>query len=308
MPTATRLQDAQQVLAIASKRRGSLRRNRDCGATISGMPQWKAPQIERRWVGIATEPHAALAAVVSSHLRAPGVYFAVFAFPSIPTPHSPMMDYGADGALAQILGNRAATWINNALAGIQPEAILLLGLTEAEKSYLVPLLPVPKLVEINSVDDISHCLPTVSSEVGSLKCRPSEVALGLAHAKFLGASLTTAETAGPLPTSLRHGGPGVVVIESDGGIDDLVAVNFAFAINADVALVPVIDRREIDSLPRQLDAWSRDRSSRAFDSLRRQITARIKDIDFGLYEFATFFTVGLPYGLVLKMNCRVVTY
>jgi hypothetical protein len=101
------------------------------------MQQWKAPRIERRWVGIATEPHAALAAVVSSHLRTPGVYFAVFEFPSIPTPHSPVIDYGADGAFAQILGNRAATWINNALAGIQPEAILLLGLTEEEKSYLI---------------------------------------------------------------------------------------------------------------------------------------------------------------------------
>jgi hypothetical protein len=34
--------------------------------------------------------------------------------------------------------------------------------------------------------------------------------------------------------------------------------------------------------------------------MRRKITDRIKDIDFTKYKFATFFTEGLPYGLVLK--------
>jgi hypothetical protein len=265
------------------------------------MPQWKAPQIERRWVAITTKPHAALAAIVSSHFRAPGVYFAVFEFPSIPTPRSPVIDYSADGAFGQIVGTRAATWINNALAGIQPGTILLLGLTEAEKTYLAPLLPAPKVVEINSADDIGRCLPPTSPAVGSLRCRPQEAVLGLAHAKFLGKALVIDEGAEPLVTSVhRHGGPSIVIVESDGGIDDLVAVNYAFAIDADVTFVPAIDRRELDGLPRQLDAWSRDRSSRAFDPLRRQITIRIKQIDFRRYEVATFFTVGLPYGLVLK--------
>src|SRR5437773_890687 len=103
------------------------------------MPQWKPPVFDQRWVGIATDAQAHLAAVVSSHLSAAGQYLALFEFPSIPIAQAPVLDYTADGAFAQLLGRRSAGWINNALAGIQPERILLLGLTEEEKSYLVPL-------------------------------------------------------------------------------------------------------------------------------------------------------------------------
>jgi hypothetical protein len=43
-----------------------------------------------------------------------------------------------------------------------------------------------------------------------------------------------------------------------------------------------------------------DHSSDAFRELRKMITDRIKGIDFSKYQFASFFTTGLPYDLVLE--------
>jgi hypothetical protein len=262
------------------------------------MSQWKAPALDPRWVGIATDAQAYLAAVVSSHLSAAGKYFALFEFPSIPIAQSTVLDYTADGAFAQLLGRRSAGWINNALAAIQPERILLLGLTEEEKSYLVPLWPAKMLSDIQALDQIDQISATGPSE--PVSCQHSELGRGLLRAKSLGRRLVIDEAAMPLPSHAKAGGKGLVVIEADGGIADLIAVNYAFSIEADAVFVPAIDRHELDALPRQLQTWSSDRSSRAFDPLRQQITHRIKDIDFSRYEFVTFFTAGLPYGLVLK--------
>jgi hypothetical protein len=257
-------------------------------------------RIETRWVCITTDRHAALAAVVSSHFREPGVYFAVFEFPKTPKPYSTVIDYNADGAFARILGTRAATWINNALAAIQPEGYLLLGLTDSEKSYLLPLLPTAKVIDVNTLEDLPQREPFVPSGDYQLRCTSAEIALGLLQAKMSGKSLFIDEKAPHLPTNVQRGGSGVLVMESECSVEDVIAINYAFAIGADVVLVPPVEKSAIQSLARQLDAWSRDRSSTAFAAARREMTSRLKDINFSRYELATFLTVGLPYGLALK--------
>jgi hypothetical protein len=103
------------------------------------------PHIETRCVCIATHGQAALAALVSSHFSEGGVYFPVFEFPSIDVPYSPSADFGKDGYLGRILGDRAAHEINNSLARLQPDSILLVGMTENQKSYLRSLLPLRSL-------------------------------------------------------------------------------------------------------------------------------------------------------------------
>ncbi len=97
-----------------------------------------------------------------------------------------------------------------------------------------------------------------------------------------------------------HRGEGILLIENARSPDDIAAVNYAFAINADVVLVPSVDREEIRLLPRQLHDWGNDRSHETFHKVRRMISTRIKGISFPQYRFATFFTVGLPYGLIIR--------
>ena len=128
------------------------------------MAESTLPQIETRCVCIATHGQAALAALVSSHLSESGVYFPVFEFPSVDVPYSPSSDFGKDGYLARIMGDRAAHEINNSLARLQPDSILLVGMTENQKSYLHPLLPTEKLVELNSFGRCSYPTAIQSSD------------------------------------------------------------------------------------------------------------------------------------------------
>src|ERR1035438_912679 len=77
-------------------------------------------------------------------------------------------------------------------------------------------------------------------------------------------------------------------------------INYAASIDADIILADAAEREELQSLPRQLQAWAKDRSSPALRETKKKITERIKGIDFTTYAFATFFTAGLPYGLILQ--------
>ena len=72
-----------------------------------------------------------------------------------------------------------------------------------------------------------------------------------------GKSLFIDEKAPHLPTNVQRGGSGVLVMESECSVEDVIAINYAFAIGADVVLVPPVEKSAIQSLARQLDAWSR---------------------------------------------------
>ena len=259
-----------------------------------------APRIERRCVCIATNAQVVLAAAVSSYFQSDGVYFPVFEFPAIDIPYSPSCQFGKDGYFAHIVATRAALAINNALARIHPEVILLLGLTETQQTYLRAILPPQKLIDVNTVDDLSTRLPFAELQPDRIACKSWQIIEGLLVAKFTHKPLGVDESAPPMRETYLHRGEGIVIIENAGGLDDIAAVNYAFAINADVALVSPVDRDEIRLLPRQLREWGDDRSHEAFHKIRRMISTRIKGINFSQYRFATFFTVGLPYGLIIK--------
>ena len=258
------------------------------------------PRIESRWVCISARGRAALAAVISSYVQDSGVYFPTFEFPSIDVPYSPSSDFGKDGYLGRILGDRAAHEINNCLARIQPDTILLLGMTQNEKGYLRALLPAERLVEIDALADITSKLPFTAPKDDPILCRPSELIEGLLLAKFSRKPLAIDVSADPLPDRHVHGGDGILLIESDGGVTDVAAINYAFAIDADVVLVPAIDKHKARSLPRQLQAWSKDKSHHEFQWAKRAASKRLKEVSFSQYKFATFFTEGLPYGLFMR--------
>jgi len=258
------------------------------------------PRIESRWVCISARGQAALAAVISSYVRDSGVYFLVFEFPNIDVPYSPSSDFGKDGYLGRVLGDRAAHQVNNCLARIQPDTILLLGMTENEKSYLRARLPAERLIEIDTLAELSSKLPFSKPEGEPVRCKSSQLIEGLLLAKFSHRTLAIDESAEPLTDRHVHGGDGILLIEADGAVTDVAAINYAFAIDADVVVVPGIDKHQVRQLPRQLQAWSKDKSHYEFQWAKHAASKRIKGVDFSPYKFATFFTEGLPYGLFIK--------
>ena len=255
------------------------------------------PKIERRWVCIASSGQTRLAAQLSSYFNDPGVYFPIFQFPDLDRPHEEAPS--KDDYYTQIIGKRAATWINNSLVRIQPDSIILLGLSDASASYLRAILPSEKLVVVKSENELL-ALPFASGKPEPLTCRPSQAVEGLLRAKSQGVPLAFSDHAAELPHQKLDGKSGLILLENTFDIGEVAIINFAVSIDADVAIVPEVKREGLQSLPRQLQTWAKDRSSPALRETRKKITDRIKGLDFTKYQFATFFTVGLPYGLILK--------
>lgn len=255
------------------------------------------PKIETRWVCIAASEQTRLAAQLSSYFNDPGVYFPIFQFPNLDRPHEDVLT--KDGYFAQILGKRAATWINNSLARIQPHRIILLGLSGASASYLHAVLPAEKIILVNTEADLL-ALPFAKGKPEPLMCRPRQAIEGLLRAKSQRVPLAFSDNAPELPCQNLAGKSGLILLENTFDISEVAIINYADSIDADVVIVPEVAREDILSLPRQLQAWAKDRSSPALRETRKKVTDRIRGLDFSKYQFATFFTVGLPYGLILE--------
>jgi len=256
-----------------------------------------SPKIETRWICIAGSEQTQLAAQLSSYFSDPGVYFAIFQFPKLDRPYEEAPT--RDGYFTQILGKRAATWINNSLAHIQPDRIILLGLSDASASYLRAILPAEKFIVVNTEAELLE-LPFAEGKPEPLICKPHQAIEGLLGAKSQGVPLAFSDSAPDFPLRKLDGDSGLVLLENTFDISEVAIINYAASIDADIAIVPEVPREDILSLSRQLQAWSKDRSSPVLRETRKKIISRIRGLDFTKYQFATFFTVGLPYGLILE--------
>jgi hypothetical protein len=248
-------------------------------------------------VCVAADGQALLAAQLSSYFNASGTYFAVFEFPALDRPYEEVP--AKDGYFGQILGKRAATEINNCLAYIEPEFIILLGISEVAQTYLRAMLPQKKLLTVNTESELLSSEFTANAPE-PLKCKPSQVIEGLVAAKLAKRPLAFAEDAADIPAPPLLGKEGLTLLENSQGVDEVSIINYATSIDADIVIAEAVKREQLQLLPRQLQAWAADHSSPALREIRRKITERVKGIDFKRYKFATFFTSGLPYGLILQ--------
>jgi hypothetical protein len=242
--------------------------------------------METRWACIAASDQTRLAAQLSSYFNDPGIYLAVFEFPDLDRPHEEVL--GRDGYFTQIIGKRVVTWVNNSLARIQPDHIILLGLSDASASYIHAVLPAERLVVVDTEAQLL-ALPFAAGKPEPLKCKPSQAIEGLLRAKSQNVPLAFSENAPDLPCQKLDGKAGLILLENAFDIGEVATINYAASIDADVVIVPEVQREEIQSLPRQLQAWSKDRSSPALRETRKKITKRIEGLDFTKYQFATFF-------------------
>ena len=143
-----------------------------------------APEIEARWVFISTNREIQLAAGVASYFPDTNKYLCFFEFPAVEYPYTGSSDFGTDGYISRINGDRAAINIGNALAKIQPERIVLLRLTEIEKGYLAAHLPTEITIELNSPAELKDRLAIAPQFAGEVRCKPDEAIRGLLKARF----------------------------------------------------------------------------------------------------------------------------
>ena len=258
------------------------------------------PEVERRWTFISTNSQVQLAAEVASYMAATDKYVACFEFPSLDYPYTGSADFGTDGYIARAMGDRVATRINNALARIQPEMIVFLALTEIDKGYFTARLPSEIVIDLESAAQIPSVLGIDPKFAGEVVCRPNEVIRGLLKARFERKRLVFDELAHSLPASRLVGNGGFFAVEDNGDLHDIAAINLAFSCGVDVALLPSVSRASLQSLPRDLLDWSGDPSHHAYQAWKGRVGTALRGIDLNSYDFATFFTTGLPYGLFLR--------
>jgi hypothetical protein len=258
------------------------------------------PPINRRIVCIVDRENTALAAVLSSYLSRPGQYFPLFTFPSIAETRRGESAIDDDDFIPVIVGSEAAVTINNAIARLgRRDYVVLAGISAAQKSYFLSFGKA-QIVQIESTGDVADKLAPIGVSKGSdLRCKSSQVFVGLYLAQRSERYLVIDDTAPDLSVA-PLGKEGLIVIEQDfENANTVIAVNYAHSIDADVAFVAALGR---DERRQTLDLLHECRSGddAAFVQVAAKVDQRVGTIDFAAYQFATFFTTGLPYSLVLK--------
>ncbi len=262
------------------------------------------PSIDSRWIFVATNEQIQLAAEAASWLPDAGKFAAFFDFPSLDFPYTGSTDFGIDGYVARAMGDRTATTINNAVVSIQPDLVVLLGLNENSASYLRTRFPGDMIVEVSSIQEFVAALKLLPPSGGEVACRPGELMRGLALARLEQKRLIVDEKAAPLSASLRVGGEGLVAVEEEREVSEIVAVNFALSAKLDLLFIPAIEQDKLRNLPSDLHHWSSDPSHHIFQEWARHVRNALRGVDLGAYEHATFFTTGLPYGLFVQNTVR----
>ncbi len=265
------------------------------------------PTINRQFVCIVDFRKPELAAIISSYLNKKGVYFPILEFPHV-TCAKPKYeeDKQTENSLSIGRATHFATLANNILARITScDYLILAGLSVEQKSYLY-FLSKTNVIDISDMSEVDFYLSSFISEAKELLlCRPSDVFVGLSLALRSNFILKIDERAEPIQTS-PIGNGGLIIIENDNSVTPVIAVNYAYSINSDVHIVEPLDPDDRFIIHSCIEGW-RNGDLSQYKHIEQKVTDRIGAISFSKIDFATFFTTGLPYSLVLN-NCIPCSY
>lgn len=224
------------------------------------------PKINKKAVCIGCDKRSDLAREVSTFFSGADGYFPVFLFPEVRNPEKKDVEFEEDGYLNQMVGSENSIFITNALARIGPEYIIIAGLDANQKTFF-QRLPSKRIIFIDDISDLKK------------------------HDIFRAKQ----------PNDIPSNSSDLVVIEDGDDIVSVVAENFAKAVGAKVLRVPDTERRILEKVTKYIDEWKGKRSKYAsYTKIENLVNDRVSGVNFTDFKTATFFTNGLPYGLVLK--------
>lgn len=260
----------------------------------------KVPKIDTGHICIANKDNTALTAVVSSYFAEDGYYLPIFFFPDVgSTSSSEKADFQEDGYIAHAIGETAAALINNAMARMNAcKMIILIGLDDHQKSYL----RIPSKVTVIEVGDMSQAeekLLPISKKKDVLECKSDDVLNALFSAKKSGKRLSINEDA-TTETPTIEDGKGIIVLEKSEGALAVVAVNYAYAVDANLLVVEGFGKENRHGVEKNIQKWRENGSHNQLQKCLNKISQRVGSIAFKRLKYATFFTVGLPYSLGIK--------
>ena len=256
------------------------------------------PFIEKRCIVIADRDAVPLSAVISSYLFEPGTYLPLFTFPAVTAPKADGDDIPPEAYLSNAMGGEAATFINNAWARIHGSEYLVLAGLNAEQTSYISIPRGVKVIRIASPTEVREKLGVMPlRDRPELKCRAVDALKGLFAAERAARRLVMDESADPVTDADLTPG-GIIVAEQD-DVCSVIAVNYAASVGANLRLVPKATKSEIKQIHRSLQAWKQGGDGSQLEIVEEAVIARIGGVSFRDFEYATFFTSGLPYSLVL---------
>lgn len=165
------------------------------------------PALADRYLCIVDRDSAALAAVISSYLFQKNSYLPLFLFPPVTAPKTSGDNLRSEIYLSNAMGSDASVLINNAWARMGGSQYLILaGLSGVQKSYLS--IPIgTKIIEIGGLDDVAAQFSTIASQGhAELRCKASDILIGLSVAQREGKRLVIDERAPAIPRPAREKG------------------------------------------------------------------------------------------------------
>lgn len=265
------------------------------------------PSIGRRFLCIVDRDNPQLAAVICSYLNLAGEYLLLFEMPGVTAVKSEGQDEDqiSEHSLSQNRASELAVLFNNVLARIGGvENLILAGLSEAQLSFVRKYDGI-NTIELSNIDDAHQILSPFFDRKDYFSCRPDQVLQGLDHALRNGSWLLIDEFSDDVPIDNNPVLNGLVVVENDSSTNSVLAVNYARSIGADLQIVASLNHRQHYEIRHLLADWGNRKNEQllaedAFQEIERVVMSRVHHIDFSNYEFATFFTWGIPYSFILK--------
>jgi hypothetical protein len=258
----------------------------------------KIPEFNKEFFCIANIAEPILSAIVSSYVNKKGFYTPMFEFSSVSAADSDLSDSKIDEhQLSRSRARQSNIKIGNTIRRLRGcDNILLIGLTENQRSYL----RFPKdynVIEINDIYDASFILGSMIEKSKTINCKENQIYVGLVQALSSDSILQIDAGADDIVPVISNNG-GIVVIENIEKIGAIVAINYGISINANIFITNSlkIEKRKISTL---IEEW-KNGNQNSFNDLSSFIYPNIENIEFKNYDFATFFTEGVPYSLILE--------
>ncbi|MFA5360067.1 MAG: hypothetical protein WC349_03890 [Patescibacteria group bacterium] len=248
------------------------------------------PKIDKTAVCITTEKNFALAAIISSYFSIPNTYFAIFICPEIKKEDSHLLT-------AKIISGRHRIFITERLHKIKSKQVIFAGLSEFQMS-LFKDIPEKYIIKISDIKEVEKKIK--GNFKGEIKCRASDTLSGLYLAKREQKLLKIDENSPAINLNDGDNG-GLVVIENNMDIDNIISINYAFSIDSNIKIIPSVSRKEVQKLGEELNKLNSITNGKKYKKHRQRIknsiVVKLGNFNIQKYEFATFFTEGIPYGL-----------
>lgn len=262
------------------------------------MEAFDAPQLRTDFIIVANSESATLAAQVISYLFEAGRYLPFFSFQKVDVAADEHIGTPDIYLLQRRRSEHFSVFIKNVLAeNRECDNLIYVGLTQQQRSYL----DIDKhfnLLEINDEGDIPNYLGGFAYfKQEPVICQESQLNPGLCMALQQNRLLQIGAFNPDLVMS-EPAGNGIVIIEVEQILGDVIAIAYACTIGAAVHFVDQLEKDEGIEVLQLLERWSAGEVA-AVDAVKDKINQRIAGLDLIHKDFVTCFTTGLTYGLTI---------